>query len=178
MKTRAFVEALSTAIGNDLSDFKVRVNRGAKGVVDSVTIMFREKNDENGESTLGRYASMCKLLEHLGSVMTRYSESIELTSKPNFMSDFAKFNKETRLVLDELRKTSKLWNIKDTGGYTYLSYTVSSDYRFIGGFMSDVHTIKESEWRNWISSVDANNIINCMIDDYISKVGSKMKKVV
>ena len=176
MKTRAFVEALSVAISKDLNDFKVQVNKNDKGVVNSVTVMFREKNDANGESTLGRYAKMCKLLEQLGSVMSRYSDRLDTVAKPDFMSDFAKFNKETRLVLDKLRKSSTQWRIRISGDYTYLNYTLPNDFRPIGGFMNDVYVVRESEKNSWISSENADAIIDCIIDDYIAKVGVKMKK--
>ena len=176
MKTRAFVEALSVAISKDLNDFKVQVNKNKKGVVNSITVMFREKNDVNGESTLGRYAKMCKLLEQLGSVMSRYSDKLTTVTKPDFMSDFEKFNKETRLVLDNLRKSASQWGIRISGDYTYLNYTLSNDFRPIGSFMHDVYVVRESEKNSWISSENANAIIDCIIDDYIAKVGIKMKK--
>lgn len=173
MKNKAFAEALSVAIKGDLKDFKLKKKKDADGK-DVVIVMFRGEN--TGENDLKTYASMCKNIEHLGSVLTKYAGRYQLKNRPNFMPDFVKFNKETRIVLDEFRKASKRWSMVSMKTHTILSYVLPIEYKPIRNFMNDVSAIRVVEERKWISGVEASEVITHIIDDYVKAVESDMKK--
>lgn len=160
---RKFAEAIVGAIRGDLKDFR------AEQSSDGVLIMFREPM--NPTSILDKYATLCKRVEHIVSLIVE--RDFSLSSPLNFVKDFEGINRQTLVVLDDLRKEASKWGIHHTESHVVIKFLLPTRYAPIVELLSSLSLLKDIEGDAWLLPKDLEGLRDVVIGGYLRDIKDK-----